>query len=287
MKINDNILKEVYPSRKKEAKKYDHGSVLLISGSQIYTGSPGIAGLAALRSGADVTKVAAPRRAANVVAGLGPDMITQPLAGEALNMTHLPKLLEITKGMESVSPKLAVVIGPGVGRREETKKLIRRYVKQASVPMVIDADGIYAFENQGKEFLGENCLITPHLYEFSVLTGENISNFSTKERTEKVKSFAAEMGAVIALKGSTDIVSDGSDVGLNELSVPELAAGGCGDSLAGIAGAALSRTGDPFKAGMVAVYLNTKAGKLAADEKGESLIAQDLIDKLPEALKEI
>ena len=284
MKITEDILKEVYPPREKTAKKYDHGSVLLISGSQIYTGSPGISAMAALRAGADVTKVAAPERAADVVAALGPDMITQPLRGEALSSDHLSKLLEITKGMESVSSKISVVIGPGVGRREETKKLIRDYVKNTDVPLVIDADGIYAFEEKGKEFLTDKCLLTPHLYEFSILTGEDISNLSTDQRAQKVKSFAAEMGVTLALKGATDIVSDGSDIALNEMSVPELTAGGCGDSLAGIAGAALSRTGNPFKAAMAATYLNTKAGSLAAEEKGDSLISKDLIDKLPEAI---
>lgn len=285
MIIDDSILEEVYSQRKKEAKKYDHGSVLIIGGSQIYSGSPAISGLAALRSGADIAQIIAPRRSADIVAGFSPDLITYPVEGKALESGDLTRLFEITQAAKAASRgNLAVVIGGGVGRKEETKELIRKYVKDVSVPVVIDADGIYAFEESGDEFLHEDCLFTPHLYEFSILTGKKINDLSNEEKQEAVKQAAAEMGVTIALKGPSDIVSDGSEVAVNEFPVPELTAGGCGDSLAGIAGTILARTQDTLKAGMVAVYLNTKAGQLAADEKGESLIAEDLIEKLPKAI---
>lgn len=285
-KISNEIIKELYPKRDSEAKKYDHGSVLIIGGSKIYSGTPALSGLAGLRAGADIVQIAAPRRAADLVAGFSPDLITHPLKGDNLKPKHLSKLLEITKSMESASRgNFAVVIGGGVGRREETKKLIRQYVKEVEVPVVIDADGIYAFESDGAEFLKENCLFTPHLYEYFILTNEKIDQFSIEDSLEKVKRQAATMGINLLLKGPTDIISDGQEVFVNEMAVPELTAGGCGDSLAGIAGALASRTKDLLRAGMGAVYINTKAGKLAADEKGESLIAEDLIEKIPEALK--
>lgn len=287
MIIDDRILEDIFTKRDKEAKKYDHGSVFVIGGSKVYSGSPALAGLSALRTGADITQVGAPKRAADIIAGFSPDLITYPLEGDYLNMSHLSKLLELTESAKIVSREnLAVVIGGGVGRNEETKKLIREYLKEVSVPVVIDADAIYAFEGEGGEILDENCLITPHLYEFSILTGKDVTDLSNDEKAEQVKQSAAEMGVTIALKGATDIISDGSRVGLNEFPVPELTSGGCGDTLAGIAGALLARTNDTFLAGASALYLNTKAGKLAADQKGESLIAEDLIEKLPEAIKE-
>ncbi|MGM0439481.1 MAG: NAD(P)H-hydrate dehydratase [Patescibacteria group bacterium] len=286
MIIDDSIL-DIYSQREEKAKKYDHGSVLIIGGSQIYSGSPAISGLAALRSGADIAQIIAPRRSADIVAGFSPDLITYPIEGKALESNDLTRLFEITQAAKAASRgNLAVVIGGGIGRKEETKELVRRYVKDVSVPVVVDADGIYAFEEEGEEFLHENCLFTPHLYEFSILTGKKVNNLSNEEKQEAVKEAAAEMGITIALKGAFDIVSDGSEVAINEFPVPELTAGGCGDSLAGIAGAILARTQNPMKAGMAAVYLNTKAGQLAANKKGESLIAEDLIARLSEAIRD-
>ena len=287
MTINDDLLEEVYPQRKNEAKKYDHGSVFVIGGSEIYSGSPAISALAAMRAGADIAQVAAPERAADIVAGFSPDLITYPLKGKSLSTDHLSRLLEITESIKSVSGgSVAVVIGGGVGRKEETKKLIREYVGEVDVPVIIDADGIYAFENEGEEILKENCLFTPHLYEFSILTGRDVFDKDLEERKEAVRQAAAEMGVTIALKGPQDIISDGSQVAINDFPVPELTAGGCGDTLAGLAGAVAARTGDLLKAGMAATHLNTKAGKLAADEKGDSLVSMDLIDKISKAIRD-
>ena len=287
MIINDDLLKEIYLKRDEGAKKYDHGSVFVIGGSEIYSGSPAISGLAAMRAGVDIAQVAAPERAANVVAGFSPDLITYPLEGKSLKTDHLSRLLEITESIKSVSRgNMAVVIGGGVGRKEETKKMIREYVDEVEMPIIIDADGIYAFENEGEELLKENCLFTPHLYEFSILTGRNLFNKDLEEKKEAVRQAAAEMGVKIALKGPQDIISDGSELLVNDFPVPELTAGGCGDTLAGLAGALAAKTGDLLKAGVVATYLNTKAGKLAADEKGDSLVSMDLIDKISEAIRD-
>ena len=286
MIIGDDFIGKIYSKRNEDAKKYDHGSVFVIGGSQIYSGSPAITALSAMRAGADVAHIAAPERSADIAASFSPDIITHPLKGVSLTLNHLPKLLEITESLKSASRgNLAVVIGGGMGRREESKRLVREYVKNADVPIIIDADGIYAFENDGEELLGENCLFTPHLYEFYILTGRNIDNLSRDEKSKKVKESAAEMGIVIALKGSEDVISDGSKVLINDLSVPELTAGGCGDTLAGIAGAIASRKNDMLKAGAAACYINTRAGKIAANKYGESLISEDLINSLPDAIK--
>ena len=285
MTINDDFLKEIYPKREEGAKKYDHGSVFVIGGSEIYSGSPAISALSAMKAGADIAQVAAPKRSADIAASFSPDLITYPLEGKAVTTDHLSRLLEITESIKSVSRgNLAVVIGGGIGRKEETKKLVREYVKEVSVPVVIDADGIYAFEDEGEEVLTEKCLFTPHLYEFSVLTGRSVFNLSVDEKAETVKQKAAEMGVVIALKGPRDIISDGSEVLINDFPVPELTAGGCGDTLAGVAGSIVARTGNLLKAGAAACYINTKAGEMAAEEFGEALVSRNLIDNLPKAI---
>ncbi len=286
--INKSLLTEIYPYRKKNAKKYDHGAVLVIGGSRIYSGSPAITAFSALRSGADIAEVVAVERAADIIAGFSPDLITHPLDGDYLSEKHLPKLLELTESMNAASRgNMTVVIGGGIGRREETKRLVRNYVSQSTVLKVIDADGIYAFEDQGRDLLDETCLLTPHLYEFFILTGQNLKDSTRQKKGESVKNNAAELGVSIILKGAADIISDGSQVVVNDFPVPQLTSGGCGDSLAGIAGAIAARRGDLFEAAVGAAYLNSKAGKLAANELGGSLVSQDLVERLPEAIRTI
>ncbi len=279
-------IRKAYPERKKDARKYDYGLVIVIGGSKIYTGSPVLSAMAALRSGADLSHIIAPSRVADTAASFSPDLITFPLKGDHLLPEHLPDLLALTRGGEDVSRgRMAVVLGGGIGREEETKKTVREYVKEVSVPVVVDADAVYAFEKEESlvhdRFLGEKkVLLTPHMYEFYVLTGRNVKNFSKEERGFAVKSAAKEIGATILLKGEVDHISDGENSEENEVGVPELTVGGTGDVLAGIAGSLLARGHSPLQAGKVAVAVNTLAGKLAAEEKGESLLATDVIEKI-------
>jgi len=285
-KVNESVLSDFFQKRKKETKKYDYGSVLVIGGSRVYSGSPALVGLAALRGGADIVEIASPGRAADIVAGFGPDLITYPLKGDSLAYDHLSSLLKLTENLKDRSRgNLAVVIGNGAGRKRETKRTIRKYIEKVSVPVVIDADGIYAFENEDELSFENQVVFTPHLHEFFVLTGKKLEGLSVKEKAERVKLSADEMGAIIVLKGATDIISDGKRVFLNEFPVPELAAGGCGDTLAGISAALLARTEYRLKAAAGAAYLNAAAGALAVEEKGVSLIAEDLIEKIPKVLK--
>ena len=95
--VNKSILKKVYRKRAKDARKYDYGSLLVVGGSKLYSGSSGFAALSAYRSGVDLVTVAAPERAANIIAGFSPDMITYPLKGDYLRKEHLKEILSLAK----------------------------------------------------------------------------------------------------------------------------------------------------------------------------------------------
>jgi len=279
--IVPEIINQLYKERKGGVRKYDNGTVLVIGGSENYTGSPVLSAMAAMRAGADIAKVAAPWRAADVAAMSGPDMITFPFPGDHLSCKHLGKLVTLTKGAEEVSRgKLAVVLGGGMGREEGSKALVREYIKKVNVPVVVDADGIYAFEGKAPEVEESKILFTPHLYEFFILTGVNVNVLSPEEKAQAVKRAADRLSSTILLKGESDIVSSGSEVEVNKMSVPQMAIGGTGDVLAGIAGTLLARGFLPFDAAKGAAVINTLAGDLAVKEKGESIIAVDVIDKL-------
>ncbi len=285
-KINSNLLREIYKKRESSARKYDHGLVIVIGGSKVYSGSPALSAFSAFRAGADMVQIIAPQRAADIAAGFSPSLVAFPLEGGHLSTDHLSDLLALTRSAKTVARgNVAVVIGGGTGRDEETKKVIREYLKEVTVPVVIDADAIYALEDEKIDFTNKNFLITPHLHEFYVLTGIDVGKTKKEDRGEVVKLKAKELSSVILLKGELDFISDGEEIAVNEISVPYLTTGGCGDTLAGISAALLARGVEGFKAAQVAAFINAKAGKLAADEKGESLIAVDLINKIEKIIK--
>ncbi len=289
--VSPSIIKEVFDYKNTSAQKYDKGLVIVIGGSRLYTGSPTISALSALRTGADIAQIIAPQRVADIAASFSPEIISFPLEGDHLTLDHLPKLLSIVKSGEDVSHgNIAVVIGGGIGRDEKTKEAVRDFVQKSSVPVVIDADAIYAFEGpHGASFLKKEIkqpvIFTPHIYEFFILSGKNIKNLHLTERLSAVKSAAQKIGATILVKGEIDYISDGVDAKINVISVPEMTAGGTGDVLAGIAGALLARKKNPFTAAAAAVVINTLAGVIVKNEKGEGLMATDVLEKIPCAVK--
>ncbi|MEK9135347.1 MAG: NAD(P)H-hydrate dehydratase [Patescibacteria group bacterium] len=283
--VTKDILKEIYKERPSNSKKYDFGLLTIIGGSDFYSGSPALSTLAAFKAGVDMVKVIAPKRAADIIASFSPIMAAYPLEGKWLTKEHLAVLLSMTESAKDVSNgKTAVVIGGGMGRTKETQETINEYLKQVSVPVVIDADAIYAI-NQNKEIVnGKKFLFTPHSYEFFILTGRQVYNLPDEERIKIVQEEAKKLGATILLKGMIDIISDGNEVALNKTGSPYMTDGGTGDTLAGIAGALMARGIEPFLAGQAAAFINGSAGELAAKKLGESMTSADLIEEIPNIL---
>lgn len=285
-KITKNILKQVYKQRPKEVRKYDYGLLLVIGGGQFYTGSPALASLAAFRAGVDMVQVLAPQRAADIIACFSPNLAAYPLQGKWLDKEDLPILLSMTQGAQSVAgEKAAVVIGGGIGRSERTKETVLEYLSQIKVKKVIDADGIHAVASNPQVIQNRNCLITPHSFEFFVLTGKNIKDLPFEEKVNIVKEEARRLGCVILLKGQKDIISDGENIAINETGSPYLTVGGTGDTLAGICGSLVAQGTDLFLAGAAAAFINGKAGEIAAKKLGASITATDLIDAIAEAIR--
>lgn len=284
--VTKEILKEIYLKRPSEAKKYDFGLLLVIGGSQFYSGSPALSALAAFRTGVDMVRIVAPKRAADIIASFSPNLAAYPLKGNWLIKEHLATLLNLAESAKTVAfGKAAVVIGGGMGRSDETQKTILEFLSQVSLPVVIDADAIYTLSKNLKIISQKPYLITPHYYEFFILTQREIYKLPEKEKIKIVQEEAARLKTTILLKGATDIISNGKEVALNKTGSPYLTTGGCGDTLAGICGALMAREINPFTAAQAGAYINGLAGQLAAERLGESLMATDLIESIPEAIK--
>jgi NAD(P)H-hydrate epimerase len=285
-KVSKDIIEKVYPQRPLEVKKYDYGLLLVIGGGEFYSGSPALSALSGFRAGADMLRLIAPKRAADIIASFSPILAAFPLDNTHLLKQHLPTLLTMTESArESAHGKMAVIIGGGMGRSQETQETIVEYLSQINVPVVVDADAIHAIAKRLDVLAGKPFLITPNTFELTLLKGRDVRPLELDQRIQEAQAIATKLGTTLLLKGKTDIITNGTDVALNETGSPYMSIGGAGDTLAGIAGALLARGVDAFTAAQAAAYINGKAGELAGKKFKESLVATDIIDAIPEVIQ--
>ena len=275
--VSHKDVKRLFPKRDVWSHKGQSGKVLVIGGNVRYSGSPAFVALACIRTGTDLTLVAAPKRAADIIAGFQPDIITEPLNCQHICLKDVDHILELMKWAD------VMVIGGGLGRNRETYMAINSIIKQACKPMVIDAEAIRAVANDTR-IIKSNQIITPHENEFMMLGGVDPSHTKNK-RVQQVKSLARKLGTTILLKGRFDVISDGYDIAINNTGNPYMAKGGTGDVLAGICGALLARGAKPIESACAGAYINGMAGKLAAKEYGEGTMASDMLGFIPKVIR--
>jgi len=276
--ITFRVLKKVYRKRDKWCRKFNFGHLLIIGGSIHYSGSPALAALAALRAGVDLVTIIAPKRAADIIASFKPDLIAYPVECDYFTPSKIDDVLEF------FHKKDALVIGGGMLRKEEVKEFITKVIEKVEIPCVIDADAIYAIAENKKCIKGKEVIITPHAYEFFILSGERVKE-NLEDRIKKAKKIASELNCTILLKGHIDVIACKERIAINETGSVYMTKGGTGDTLAGICGAFLARGVDCFTAACAAAWLNGKAGEFAARKYGESLLASDLIEEIPNVLR--
>jgi NAD(P)H-hydrate epimerase len=179
----------------------------------------------------------------------------------------------------------AVVMGPGLGVHAETRDFVHACVsaiESADKPVLLDADGLKAFA-EFKRPLKVPLVLTPHAGEYAILTGRKLPE-NVKECIAEVHKTAAELKAVVLLKGQVDVVCDAKRVKLNFTGNPGMTVGGTGDVLSGVVGALLAQKADPFEAAVAGAFVNGAAGDFVTEEKGYHLVATDLLDWIPRVL---
>ncbi|HUI83625.1 MAG TPA: NAD(P)H-hydrate dehydratase [Candidatus Binatia bacterium] len=272
--------------RPRDSNKGMYGHVLIVGGSFGKSGAAAMAGMAALRAGAGLSTVATPERVLPTVAAFAAELMTEPLPGTAAGSIALAasqRLLELAKAMS------VVAIGPGIGRHPETVQFVHEAVQQTRIPVVLDADGLNAFEghNHLLDGRGRPLVLTPHPGEMSRLAGIPVKAIQA-DRLNVARNFARDHQLVLVLKGNRTVIAlpDGS-AWVNPTGNPGMATGGTGDILTGmIAGAIGQMPADDARATIAAVYLHGLAGDVAAETMGEhSLTATDLLAALPEAFR--
>jgi ADP-dependent NAD(P)H-hydrate dehydratase / NAD(P)H-hydrate epimerase len=269
-----------------DSNKGNFGHVLVIGGSLGKAGAAAMAGISVLRSGAGLSTVATAKSVLATVAGFHPEIMTESLpetdAG-TISTSAFAQIERLAKG------KTVVAIGPGISRNPQTSELVRNVVAKLEVPIVLDADGLNAFENRAGELIGGSraLVITPHPGEMARLAGCSIAEVQ-KDRLGTARKFAREHELIVVLKGHrTLVVRPDGEVWVNTTGNPGMATGGTGDILTGmVAGMLAQYPKGAFLGVLAAVHLHGLAGDVACEKLGEhSLIATDLLSGLPEAFR--
>lgn len=272
--------------RPADSNKGKYGHVLVIGGSVGKAGSVAMAGMSGLRAGAGLATVATAKSALPTVAGFHPELMTEPLKETVegtIALSALDRIAALAKG------KSVLAIGPGISRFPETSELVRALVNQSDVPIVLDADGLNAFEGKTNELTGKNrpLVITPHPGEMARLVGSSTADVQ-KDRLAVARKFARAHELIVVLKGNrTLVVQPDGEAWVNTTGNPGMSTGGTGDILTGMVAAMIAQNlDDPLLAVCAAVHLHGLAGDVMRESVGEhSMVATDLLRGLPEAFR--
>jgi ADP-dependent NAD(P)H-hydrate dehydratase / NAD(P)H-hydrate epimerase len=276
--------------RPRDSNKGKFGHVLVVGGSLGKSGAAAMAGISALRSGAGLSTVATASSVLPTVASFHPELMTEPLHETEAGTISL-RALEYGRFDELVKGKTVLAIGPGISRNPETSEFVRTIVGRYHLPMVVDADGLNAFETTTAQLTGTTrpLVITPHPGEMARLVGSTTAEVQ-KDRLNVARTFAREQGLFVVLKGHRTLIAhpDGT-VWVNPTGNPGMATAGTGDILTGmVAGMIAQHPGEIFEAVITAVYLHGLAGDIARETMGEhSLVATDLVKALPQAFNRV
>ncbi len=267
-----------------DANKYTSGGVLIVGGSKDYKGAPlltsygAINAFSALYVGTGYVTVAMPRSIAEKV--IIPNLIVKGFSGDSLKREDISGLGEIKHDV--------MIIGPGLAQDEESLKNIIELIRSESAKkkgVIIDATAIKAVA-QNKNVLGKNVIITPHDGEFGYLTGKSLKGAGLDRRAYAAIEFAKAYKCTVVLKGHETIITNGELLKINMAETPTLATMGSGDVLAGIIGSYFASHKDPFESAVAGVYVHSKIGEILYKEKGLHITSNDVINKIPEVLKE-
>ena len=274
-----------FSPRPAESHKGTFGRALLIGGSQGMAGSIALSGIACLRGGAGLVQLAVPAAVQSSVAGFEPSYMTTAVAQDA-NGRMAAGARETLEPL--VSQATAVACGPGLGRSVDISSLVAWLYTTCAQPLVVDADGLNALADQPQllEQATGPRVLTPHPGEFRRLVPA-MAGESRQELEAAAVALAHRSGAVLLLKGTRTLITDGQRVTHNTTGNPGMATGGTGDVLTGLITALLCQGFSPYDAARLGAHLHGRAGDLARDELGEmALIASDLPRFLPRALRE-
>ena len=278
-------MRELLTPRAPDSHKGDYGRVLVLAGSLGKTGAAHLAAVGALRSGAGLVTIATPASCLPIVADMGAEYMTEPLdeLSDGIDPSCADRVIELARDV--------IALGPGLGTAHSTREFVRQLVDRATMPLVVDADGLNAFADDpdrltGRE--GRDIIITPHPGEMARLVGMSTDEVQAS-RLEIARNFAVAHHLFVVLKGHRTLIATPDDkVFINPTGNPGMATGGTGDVLTGMIAAWLGQLLDAEAACKLAVYLHGLAGDLAEADEGEvAMTSADVAGHLGDAFMEL
>jgi ADP-dependent NAD(P)H-hydrate dehydratase len=305
LSVTPDLIQEILPARFAFTRKGDNGIVLVIGGSGIYHGAPLLSSLSALRSGVDLVYTAIPKSNVAALRSFSPNIIALPFPNDEFTMGSAKHILKIL-------PKKPDVVAMGMGMEIPNSGsliYIIKELKKIGSKLLLDASALKP-EILG-DIAGTNTIVTPHLGEYKrlfhkeqdhdKLTGATARTATTrtittslKEQASNVYGIAKKYGITIILKGYYNIICNSSytqqrqqrkHIAVIKRTTPAMTVGGCGDVLSGVVAGLLTKISDAFSASITGVYLTGMAGDLAYKRVGLHMVATDLIEQLPKAMK--
>ena len=289
--VTPELIHDLIPPRLVSSKKGDNGIVLVVGGSGIYHGAPLLSTLAALRSGVDLVYTAVPKSVVTPLRSFSPNVIVLPFSNDRFTISSAKQLLKIL-------PKKPDVVAMGMGmiiEKPESLVYMVKELKSMGTKLLLDASAL--IPEILESISGSNTIVTPHLGEYKRLfqKEENYNEIvdttttTLQEQTSNVYKLAKKYGITIILKGYNDIICKGSQqqktIAVIKRTTPAMTVGGCGDVLSGVVAGMLTKMQDVFSASIAGVYLSGIAADLAYQRVGLHMVATDLIEELPNAMK--
>jgi NAD(P)H-hydrate epimerase len=288
--VTPELIHDLIPPRLVSSKKGDNGIVLVVGGSGIYHGAPLLSTLSALRSGVDLVYTAVPKSVVTPLRSFSPNVIALPFSNDRFTISSAKQLLKIL-------PKKPDVVAIGMGmiiEKPESLVYMVKELKSIGTKLLLDASAL--IPEILESISGSNTIVTPHLGEYKRLfqKEENYNEIvdtttTLQEQTSNVYKLAKKYGITIILKGYNDIICKGSQqqktIAVIKRTTPAMTVGGCGDVLSGVVAGMLTKLQDVFSASIVGVYLSGIAADLAYQRVGLHMVATDLIEELPNAMK--
>jgi ADP-dependent NAD(P)H-hydrate dehydratase / NAD(P)H-hydrate epimerase len=260
--VTDEILHFV-PRKREQDTKYTAGAVLVVGGAPGMTGAVCLAAEAAFRADAGYVAVAAPEASLPVIETRLLEAVKAPLA-------RVDELAERSS---------ALAVGPGLGRGEDERALVRRLLGEFRRPAVVDADALFALEPAAWP---APRVLTPHAGELGRLLGVD-SGWVDAHRLEAVRRAADRYRCVVLLKGADTLVAAPDEgVLVSASGTPALATAGTGDVLTGILAAFLAKGMDARLAAAAAAFVHGRAAERRLRRVG--MVASDVISALPDVL---
>ena len=269
----------ILPDRDPFAHKGKFGKILLLCGSEGFTGAAALASMGALRSGAGLVFLGVPRSIYTIAAVKLMEAIVFPLPDEGGKLSS-DAIAEIQDRL----PKMdAVLVGPGLGQSRGVSDVVKAVLETAECPVVLDADGINVMAKHKNVLRGRKAptILTPHDGEFVRLGG-----IPGEERVAAAEQMAKDLGIIMLLKGHRTTITDGSTTYINRTGNPGMAVGGSGDVLAGIIVSLLGQGIAPLEAAACGAWIHGAAGDRCAAEMGQyGMLPTDMLNILPRLLK--